>query len=1582
MAQDDTPALAGIVGDVETVLRRGASGSAADHLALFARLLLDSAGAEAVEGLSSDTLAAFVREAYAFIAVKPAQGPAVRVAAAELPAGAVTRRLATIQTLNSDMPFLVDSVMGEVQAQGLNPLLVVHPIFRTQRDTGGRLQAIASPGEQGSAAGRQESYIAVLLDPIDEMLARALETTLPAVLSEVRAAVEDWRPMLGRVQEAIAAHERAAHGGGMSPTIAEALTFCRWLHDGHFTFLGARTLARSGGGLVPEAGSALGLLRGKDNVTLVGPDADETASGPVIFAKSPLLSRVHRRAAMDTVVIALPDRGRLELVGLLTSSAYTQSPREIPLLRQKVAAVVARSGHPPGSHAAKALINVLETFPRDELFLTGEVQLATWADAVLDLELRPRVRLLARPHTALDPGAGTMPVSAIVYVPRDRYSTRTRERIGQILAEAWDGRVTGFTPFFPEGPLVRIHFNLAAAGNAQVDPRAVERRIADVVRSWEDNLADRLAGQGDAAPALYARYRQAFSDGYRGLVTPTRAIEDIARIESLSSGKPAAIDFYLQPGEPAQRMHAAVYRLGAPIPLSERVPMLENLGFSAIDERTFEVAPGGASVVALHDMLLETADRAPVALSGLDARLEEAVLAVLAGEADNDPFNRLVLVAGLTWREAAVLRAYAAYVRQMPAPFGPRYIADTLARHPDLAGALISLFRTRLDPDMGSDMAARRQREGEVRAGIEAALAGVASLDEDRILRLLLTLISATLRTNAFQPPPGAMPAALAFKLDSRKLDALPEPRPFREIWVYSPRIEGVHLRFAPIARGGIRWSDRAQDFRTEVLGLAKAQQVKNAVIVPQGAKGGFLPKRLPRSGTREEIAREGLAAYRIFIGALLDVTDNLAQGTVVPPPRVVRHDGDDPYFVVAADKGTATFSDTANGIALERGFWLGDAFASGGSAGYDHKGMGITARGAFECIRRHFREMDHDIDATPFSVVGVGDMSGDVFGNGMLLSKQTRLIAAFDHRDIFVDPDPDVATSFAERARMFALPRSSWQDYDKKALSEGGGIFPRTAKSIATTPEMRTALAIEATELTPAELIRAILKAPCDLLWLGGIGTYVKASDETDEQVGDRANDGVRITAAEARAKAIGEGANLGVTQRGRIEYARNGGRIDTDFIDNSAGVNTSDQEVNIKIALAPAVAAGRLTPAHRLALLKEMTDDVAVGALRNNYQQSLALSLAERRGAADLGYLQRLMQVLEGRGVLDRRREALPSNAEIAQRQAAGRGLTRPELAVLLSNAKIVLIEDLLATDVPDRPALRALIGIYFPRVLSERYCADVAAHRLRREIVATLLTNAMINRGGPAYVVRLTDETGRPLPDIAGAFLVARSAYGLPEIWQQIDALDNKVKGAVQLDLYARVQDVLLTTTRWLARKGAAGPAEAEIAEVVGRLRSGDLAGAIPKEQAERIAAETARLGEAGVPEPLRTMLATLELQADAPAIAALARGEKRGLDEAARALFAASGLVRLDALAARAGEITIRDHFDRLAVDGALARIRATAERLARHTLANGAGEPAEAGRAVRTIVDGALGPGMLTTSRLTVAAERIREIADG
>jgi glutamate dehydrogenase len=1572
--------------------------------AAFAPLLIGHNGGD---GLEPPRLAEITRQALDFIAHKPVAQPKVRLRT--LPPGGADGALSLLEISNDDMPFLVDSILGELQARGLGVRALLHPIFKTERDGAGRLCKILGPGDQNWHDGQQESYIAVLLKAMPSAAGEEVVAAISAILSEVRLAVGDWGKMRQRLATAIADLARARPPGA-ADLHAEALAFLDWLAIDNFTFLGMREFELTGdpesGDLLPRPGSGLGVLRnpavevlrrGSELVAMT-PEIRRFffAPAPLIITKANVVSRVHRRAHMDYIGIKTYHddgtlKGELRLVGLFTSQAYVRPPSEIPFLRLKVAQVLAASGYPPASHAGKALTNILNTFPRDELFQIGVERLTAWSEGILDLETRPRIAVFARVDRF------DRFVSLIIYVPRDRYNTGVREKIGALLATAYQGRVSAFYPYFPEGPLVRVQFIIGRhrGPTPKVEPAWLEAEISEIIRTWQDRLAAAIATLGPRGEALSPKYVDAFPAGYAEGFSPQRALKDIERIERLGPERPIAVDFYRPQQAPADRLHAAVYRFGEPIPLSERVPVLENLGFRAIDERSYHLKPRFADKqvdVTLHDMVLERADGGPIELAGHDSRLEGCFLAVFRGEADNDGFNRLILSAGADWREVASIRAYCAYLRQLESPFGLRYLADTLHRHAGVTRDLIELFHLRFDPGRTLTPAQRQAAAEPIRRRIEGALANVPSLDEDRILRQVFNLVLATVRTNFYQADAGGRRSeVISFKFDSKLVEAAPHPRPFREIWVYSPRVEGIHMRFAPIARGGIRWSDRAQDFRTEILGLVRAQRVKNAVIVPSGAKGGFLPKQLPRNASRDDVQREGIAAYRVFIKALLDITDNLKDGKITPPRLTVRHDDDDAYLVVAADKGTATFSDIANEISAAHDFWLGDAFASGGSEGYDHKGMAITARGAWECVERHFREMDIDIRQQPFRVIGVGDMSGDVFGNGMLLSPAIRLVAAFDHRDIFIDPDPDAAAGFAERQRLFALPRSSWQDYDRSKISRGGGVFARAAKSIPIGPEIATLLGIGAGTLTPNDLMHALLKSKADLLWFGGIGTYVRASNESDAEVGDRANDAIRVPAAELGVKVVGEGANLGMTQRARIEFAQRGGRLNTDFIDNSAGVNTSDQEVNIKIALGPASRSGKLSADARSRLLAAMAADVAAGSLANNYQQSLALSLAEGSCGRELPDYALLLHALEERGLFERRLEALPSDKELEERGRTGHGLSRPELAVLLSYAKIALERELIASTVPDEPMLAAWLEAYFPSELRRRFPEGIAGHSLRREIVATSLTNAVLNRGGPAMAMRLADETRRPTADVALAFLAVREVFELPALWQRLDALDGKVGGLTQLGLYQRTRELVNAQTLFMLRYGGAG---GSLGDTIARHRETlaalkpMLASLLPARLAARLSEAARRLALDGVPEDLAAEIAALDVAELAPAITEVAEASNSPLAEAARVFLLLGDRLQIAELTAKAGQILTPDYYDRLAVAQALNQLGRSQAELARAALRARGAAPIEAWlesqgpRLARVVamLEQISKEGTLTLSRLLVAAGQLQDVA--
>ncbi|MCZ2827497.1 NAD-glutamate dehydrogenase [Modestobacter sp. VKM Ac-2986] len=1400
---------------------------------------------------------------------------------------------AVLRVVVDDMPFLVDSVTAEVVRQGIAPEHVVHPVVVVRRDAAGRLLAFCDSADAGAcgADALAESWMAVVLSgQVDEESATDLLAGLATVLADVRRSHLDAAALIARTREVADVLEGLPPAGDAAHSAAhpaddpvEAAALLRWLTEGNFLFLGARTVQLGGGADGPTAtvvpGSELGVLRSSpERATSVAPAAlasPEAMTRRVLVTKGDARSTVQRPAWLDLVVVDLPGEtghpARLLLVGLFPTEAHHSSVRDVPLVRRTAAAVLVRSGVPADSHSGKELLDVLETYPRDELLQVDTEELLPVALAVLHLRERRQTRLFLR----RDPFGRFF--SALVYLPRDRYTTQVRLTMQRLLLETLGGTNVEFTVRSSESVLSRLHFVVrvpvrrhSSPTLPEVDVPALEAALSAAARSWTDDLADALAARyGEDAPRLLARVADAFPAAYQEDFPARAAVEDLARLDRLPVG---GTDLRLwAPADAADGdRRLTVYRVGERLLLSDVLPVLQHMGVDVVDERPYEIDRIGAPMAWVYDFGL-AAPTSTVPLAGtLPERFTEAIAAVWSARAEDDGLNALVLLAGLTWRQVAVLRAYVQWLRQGGLPFGAAYVEQVLATHPGVVARLVALFETRFHPDLA---AGREVRTAALVDSLTQAIGQVESLDADRVLTALLSAVQATLRTTAFTAEVLAGTAPLALKLDPHALPDLPEPRPAREVWVSSPRVVGVHLRFGAVARGGLRWSDRREDLRTEVLGLVKAQTVKNTVIVPTGAKGGFVVLRGPGEGAdRDAVLAEGKACYRLFIGALLSLTDNLVEGRVAPPERVVRHDGDDTYLVVAADKGTATFSDLANSVALERGFWLGDAFASGGSVGYDHKAMGITARGAWESVTRHFRELGVDVQSQEVTVVGIGDMSGDVFGNGMLLSEHLQLVAAFDHRHVFVDPTPDPAASFAERRRLFGLPRSSWADYDSSLISAGGGVWPRTAKSVPVSGPMRAALGLDddVTALSPAELVRAVLLAPVDLLFNGGIGTYVKAGTESALDVGDKANDAVRVDGAQLRVRVVGEGGNLGLTQRGRIEYALAGGRVNNDAIDNSAGVDTSDHEVNIKIALNRVTDEGRLDPVGRARLLGEMTDEVAVGVLGDNYAQNATLAgeSAAARGLLDAH--QRYLRALERSGRLDRAVEALPDDRALAERRRDGQGLSNPELAVLLAYAKIEVTDAVLHSGLPDDPALEHLLVDYFPEPLRRRFPTALTSHPLRREIVTTALTNRTVNTAGVTGLFRLAEETGAPLSAVVRAHAVARAVFDVDRLWDSPRDLDNRVPAAVQVQLRLEATRLAERATRWLLRvpELTAEPAAslaavterfaAPVAEVCAGL-SGWLLGADAEAHAERAAG----LRAAGVPPELAAEVAVAPL-----------------------------------------------------------------------------------------------------------------------
>lgn len=1502
---------------------------------LLTRLLLEKAPAEDLQAHPAADLGHLVSGRMAFLAERKPGRTKIAVTNPEAPFGAVTM----IDILNDDMPFLVDSTIGLLTERGYDVRLALHPVLSVKRDSDGKLTALEAKPSSDAQAMR-ESFMHIHLARINADEARALEEDLKGVFADVRVAVLDWRAMQQRLREAIASYQKNPPPLPIEE-LTESIAFLQWLLDNHFTFLGMREYKFEGGVkkgvLEPVADTGLGILRkadievlkrGKETVT-ISPQIREFLMQPaaLIITKSDMRATVHRRSAMDYIGVKLFDAegdlsGELRAIGLFTSSAYTQNPNEIPLLRKKLQQVVQASGFSPSGHSGKALVAVLEGFPRDELFQIDADVLSDMAQGILRLEERPRTRLFVR-RDKFDRF-----VSAFVFIPRDRFDSDVRRKVGDLLAESFDGRVASFAPAFGEGTLVRVHFIVLR--NAGTDPKPhlveLEQRIVEAVRNWDDRLESALVAK-DMDQARITRWRGAFPPGYRDLTDPASSIKDIEEIDALAERDKIGVEFTRSGNDGPRELHSRLYHQGDAIALGRRLPILENLGLQAISETTHILSPGspeGRKRAVIHDVLLQAPANASIDNPGTLMALEEAFLAVWTGMAENDGFNALTLREGLSWRDVSLLRALGRYIRQSATSFSPDYMAQTLVKYSPIARQLVTLFYALFDPRAQSDKAAETARDK-----IEKALVDVYNLDEDRIIRRYVNLVGALLRTNFFQPAKDdGEPPLINFKINSKLVEGIPEPKPFAEIFVYAPDVEAVHLRAGPIARGGIRWSDRPEDFRTEVLGLAKAQNVKNAVIVPVGAKGGFVPKRLKIGDSREAIQAEGVRAYKRFVSSLLDITDNLKGDKVVPPMQVVRRDNDDPYLVVAADKGTATFSDTANGISGSHGFWLDDAFASGGSAGYDHKKMGITARGGWEAVKRHFREIDIDIQTTPFTVIGVGDMSGDVFGNGMLLSRQIRLLAAFDHRDIFIDPEPDTEASFKERERLFALPRSSWQDYDKSLISKGGGVFARSLKAIPLTPEIKKLTSLAGDKATPQELMHALLRAPADLLWFGGIGTYVKATNETQADAGDRANDTLRVDAGELKVKVIGEGANLGVTQKGRIEFALNGGRINTDAVDNSAGVNSSDIEVNIKIGLSRAEAQGKLSREARNAFLADMTDDVAALVLRNNYLQTLCLSLALEQGTTENSYALQLMQRLEKSGELDRKLEALPSDSVVIERDLKGGGMTRPELAVLMAYAKISLFGEIIASDVPDDPYLSRELKRYFPKAMQERFVEDIENHKLRREIIATMLSNSMINRGGPSFMAYVMGETSSGPADIAAAFAVARDSFDFLSLNTMIDGLDAKVPGALQNRLYAGLQRLLRWSTVWFLRHEKLDDG---LQQLIEGYRDGFakvealLATTVPAADLEAMQARQSDLEKQGVPAKLAAKLASHRFMQRAPDIVKIAERTGASIDAVASVLFATASELGVERLIEEGNALRARDLLERQAINRLRAQV---------------------------------------------------------
>ncbi|MDR3502574.1 MAG: NAD-glutamate dehydrogenase [Legionella sp.] len=1401
-------------------IKNSMTGEQAEFCAEFAKQLYGTVAMEDLSAWELDDLYGAVANFWSLLSERKPHETKIRIYNPDFERHGWQTTHTVIEVVCDDMPFLVDSIRLVIHRMGLASHLSIHMGgIRVKRAPNNHISAILPRDSAGEEDGViNEAPIFLEIDrQTDPKVLQELHDRCLHVLEDNRVVFEDWEKMRSEVREAVVEIDKVSSVLDAGE-VTETKAFLQWIEDHHFTFLGIRDyeLVQKGSETllqaIPETG--LGLLRESvtksmtRSISAMAPEAREFTLSPriLVMSKTNTLASVHRDAYTDYIGIKRFDAqgnviGERRIIGLYTSAAYHTNPTQIPFLRRKVAVIMENSQLKPRSHAAKVLLNILETLPRDDLIQGTEEELLEIAMGIFYMQDRKRIRLFARMDVY------RRFVSCLVYVPKERVNTELRLAMKRILDTSFNAVETNYTTLFTESVLARIHFiiKIDPENCPDYDFKEIEMKLIEAGRSWTDDLQYNLyeAYGEEQANSLFARYRGSFPAAYCENFTARTAVYDIKHIEMLNPENPLGINFYRALDESENNFRLKVYHHDATIPLSDVLPILENLGLRAITERPYALKFDDGKVTWVNDFAIQyNKDGGVIELDDIKELFQNAFAKVWFSNAENDGFNQLVLAAGLDWREVAILRTYAKYFKQMGFTFSQEYMERALNNNVNIAKKLVQLFEIRCNP--AEENALRDHRFTELSEEILVDLDSVSNLDEDKIIRQYIHAIAATLRTNFYQVDKQGKPKDyISIKLNSKTIPGLPKPYPMFEIFVYSPRLEGVHLRCGKVARGGLRWSDRREDFRTEILGLMKAQQVKNSVIVPSGAKGGFVPKNLPVNGSREDIMSEGIACYQIFIRGLLDITDNYVDNSVVKPDHVVCHDEDDPYLVVAADKGTATFSDLANAISLEYGFWLGDAFASGGSVGYDHKKMGITAKGAWESVKRHFYELDIDIQNNDFTVVGIGDMAGDVFGNGMLLSKHIKLVGAFNHIHIFVDPDPNAELSFKERERLFNLPRSNWTDYDKKLISKGGGVFNRNAKSIPVSKEMQEVFGIKQAEIEPNDLIKTILKAKVDLLWSGGIGTYVKASSESNLNVGDRANDATRVNAKQLRCKVIGEGGNLGLTQLARMEYSLGGGLVYTDFIDNSGGVNCSDKEVNIKILLNGIVAVGDLTPKQRNELLSEMTDDVAKLVLRDNFLQTRAISLSASQAMQALVLQGRYIKELERTGKIDRNLEFLPDDKALQERKLMGQGLGRPGIAVLMCYSKSILKEQILASGVPEENYMEQFLINSFPKQLQERFSKQMQDHPLKREIIATKLSNIIVNEMGFTYVYRLQDETGAPVSAIVRAYMITRTVLNLESIWKQIEDLGTQINAKRQIEMMMFYVRLSRRITRWFLR-----------------------------------------------------------------------------------------------------------------------------------------------------------------------------------
>ncbi|CAM2773003.1 NAD-glutamate dehydrogenase [Pseudoalteromonas distincta] len=1378
-----------------------------------------------------------------------------------------------VEIITKDMPFLVDSVRMAMTRENIASHLLLHCPLKIKRDTNAKISGLSNLKAEQESSSTKTVFFIEIDRQTDSSVIESFKKELESVLVDVSVAVDDWQPIRKKLM-AVTKELPKRHHNKTKEEVSETTEFLDWLAKDNFTLMGYREYELS-----PVQGdyqlkgkmeSSLGLMKNStEEHTRLLSELPEVArqearsSNLLILTKTNSVSRVHRPAYIDYVGIKrFDDEGNVigedRFIGLFSSNFYNNSAADVPVLKSKINRIMEMCDFAKGTHAYKAVLNILETYPRDELVQARESELLEVAMGVLQVQERDMCRLFVRKD------AYGRFLSCMVYVPRERYNTALRRETQDILANAFnsDDKVE-FTTYFSESTLARTHYTVRVTDNKiEYNVKDIENNLVEAARTWEDKLQSALLESAGEARGndLNRKYCNAFARSYKDEVLPSAAVVDIEKLELLSDENKLEMLFY-RPQEEANSniVRLSLFHKDEPIHLSDVMPMLENFGLRVVGETPYSVKTSDGRINWIMDFSMLIDSKGMADFDKISARFRAALTNVWGNRLENDGFNRLVLMGGLTGREASILRAYAKYMRQIGVTFSQTYIESTFANYPNIAAQIVNLFAKKFS--IKSPASAKTLEKLSTQIYLE--LENVANLDDDRIIRLYVDMIVATLRTNYFQKDDaGQFKSYVSFKIQPSLIPDVPLPLPAFEIFVYSPRVEGVHLRYGKVARGGLRWSDRREDFRTEVLGLVKAQQVKNTVIVPVGSKGGFVCKQLPTE--REAFIKEGQECYKIFIRGLLDITDNIERGEVVPARDVVRHDEDDAYLVVAADKGTATFSDIANGIANEYNFWLGDAFASGGSVGYDHKKMGITAKGAWESVKRHFREMDIDCQTTDFTVVAIGDMAGDVFGNGMLLSKHIRLQVAFNHMHIFVDPNPDAATSYPERERLFNMPRSSWEDYNKELISAGGGVFSRAAKSITLSPEMKKMLGTKKASMTPNELMKASLMMEFDLLWNGGIGTYIKNSKETDADVGDRANDALRINGRDLGAKIIGEGGNLGATQLGRVEFAAKGGRVNTDFIDNVGGVACSDNEVNIKILLNGLVAEGDLTRKQRDELLYSMTDEVSELVLKDCYRQTHTISITQSKGTSTLKEKIRFIHALEKDGKLNRAIEFIPSDEELAERAAAGKDLTRPELSVLVSYAKMVLKESLVSDEITENPYYRQLLVKSFPRPLREKFNDAMDNHPLRKEIIATKLANSIVNDMGLNFMVRMHEETGANEAEIAMCYSIASEIFEMRDTWSSISALDNKIPAAVQTEMLYQLRRTVRRTTRWFLRhRNKAQTIEQGIEFFAPTFKdlSDNLNTYMIEKENDRIVIEANKLIDAGVPADLATRIVSL-------------------------------------------------------------------------------------------------------------------------